>query len=678
MAEINILPADVVSKIAAGEVIERPASVLKELLENSVDAGARHIDIELEKAGRRLIRVRDDGKGIAQEDMRTALLRHSTSKLKSFEDIYSLETFGFRGEALYSIFAVSRMKIVSCRGESENGTILEGEGGVVTSEKPAPPVKGTVIEVSDLFFNIPARAKFLKSDASERAHLIKTAEEAALAGCGTSFRLKIDGVEIFSVPLLPGGEDENLRHRTETVLGRKVFSGMRKTEFKSAGITVRGYISEMNMFGASRSNQYYFVNRRPVSSQLLKQALYKAYPVVPAGKHPACVLFIDLDPAEFDVNVHPQKRDVKFSREGDIFTAVGEAVRHVIENRAVLDNAVAGTGGSEETRTWNTGNQSGADNIADRLPPGGVYGRGLPPAFQAGYADYSMEPRSPSALPETTRTDMVSALSRRGVGMEIAGETNTPENDVSDNSRHKSSAGCSVQESESIMSQPGNMPMDPELIPGVFRGTHNVPPDPASAWKTADLKYIGQLASSYLLFECARGLLIVDQHAAQERVFFEKYLDELADNKISRQPLLVPVEAELSRSQVESVMRWKDWLDGAGFEIDARGPDTVVLRCAPALFDFGQKSFTGFVSYLADIMGNPSRVTEDVKRNVIATMACKKAIKARDYVNPAAAMEIMDSLRKCRDGAHCPHGRPVIFYMPGLEIAKKFARNSIL
>ena len=674
MAEIKVLSADVISKIAAGEVIERPASVLKELLENSLDAGAKHIDIELEKAGRRLIRVRDDGKGIAPEDMRTALLRHSTSKLNSFEDIYSLDTFGFRGEALYSIFAVSRIKIVSCVEGAETGVMLEGDGGIVRTEQPMPPVKGTSIEAADLFFNIPARAKFLKSDASERAHLIKTAEEAALAGCGTAFRLKIDGTEIFSVPLLPGGEDENLRQRTETVLGRKVFAGMRKIEFKGSGITVRGYVSDMSSFGASRSNQYYFVNRRPVASQLLKQALYKAYPAVPAGKHPACVLFIDIDPSEFDVNVHPQKRDVKFSREGEIFAAVGEAVRRIIENRAALDKAAASYGSSagcqasiSGTLPGGAGNSAvyGADIVAEgpvtagHVPPGAVFGRGIPPERQAGYTDYSIEPQT--GVHPAAKTDILSMLSRKAAGMSAAEENGT-----------QSKAG------ETHDNGSGDAQQDPELIPGVFRGVRNIPPDPATAWKTEDLKYIGQLASSYLLFECGRGLLVVDQHAAQERVFFEKYLEELADNKISRQALLIPVEAELSRSQAESVMRWKDWLEGAGFEIDARGPETVILRCAPALFEFGQKSFYEFVSYLADIMGNPARVTEDVKRNVIATMACKKAVKARDYVNPAAAKEIMASLRKCRDGAHCPHGRPTVFYMSGLDIAKKFDRNSIL
>ena len=665
MSEIKVLPDDVVAKIAAGEVIERPDSILKELLENSADSGAKRIDIEIEKAGRSLIRVRDDGKGMPMEDMKLALLRHGTSKLRNFDDIYSLSTYGFRGEALYSVFAVSRLKMISFAEGEETGFALEGEGGKIISMQPAPPVKGTVIEARDIFFNVPARAKFLKSAASERAHLIRTAEEAVLANCGIAFSMRMEDAEIFSVPLLPEGLEANLRRRAETVFGKKVFSGMKEISFKGEGISVYGYVSVMNAFCSTRANQYYFVNRRPVASQLLKQALYKAYPVVPLGKHPACVLFLELDPSAFDVNVHPQKRDVKFADDGAIFAALAAAVRSVTDNRISASDAEDFSGSPAMADYGNSEKRSpeampvSVSVPQENLPPHAVYGHGEPPGH--GYADYSKEQpfQSAAGLNQEIPYAVNSVLEAGSNGMASSIQENVP---IAENG---------------IL--PFNDASAVESIPGVFRGTKNLPPaDPATAWRTESLKYIGQLASSYLLFECARGLLAVDQHAAQERVFFERYLEELADKNITRQPLLIPIEANLTRSQTENVMRWKDWLESAGFEIDARGPATVALRSAPSFFEFSQNSFTEFVSYLSDIIGNPSRVAEEVKRNLIATMACKKAVKARDVLNKAEAEEIMKGLRLCRDGAHCPHGRPTMFYMTGLELAKKFDRNTVL
>ena len=254
MPEIKVLPEEVVSKIAAGEVIERPASVLKELIENSLDAGASKIEIEIKKAGRGLIRVHDDGRGMDREDLRLALGRHATSKLNIFDDIYSLATFGFRGEALYSVFAVSRLKMASFRAGADSGYAIEGEGGRVIAELPAPPVKGTTIEAADLFFNTPARAKFMKSDAAERAQLIKTVEEAALANLGVSFRLVIDGAEILSLPALPGGLWENLKNRAAVIFGKNIYAGLARVEAKTTGMAVYGLLSRPDALAGTRAH----------------------------------------------------------------------------------------------------------------------------------------------------------------------------------------------------------------------------------------------------------------------------------------------------------------------------------------------------------------------------------------------------------------------------------------
>ena len=585
MPEIKVLPEDVVSKIAAGEVIERPASVLKELIENSLDAGASKIEIEIKKAGRGLIRVHDDGRGMDREDLRLALGRHATSKLNVFDDLYSLATFGFRGEALYSVFAVSRLKLTSFKAGADSGYAIEGEGGRVIAELPAAPVKGTTIEAADLFFNTPARAKFMKSDAAERSHLIKTVEEAALANAGVSFRLVIDGSEILNLPALPGGLWENLKNRAAAIFGKSVYAGLARVEGKTPGMAVYGLVSRPDALGATRANQHYFVNRRPVSSALLRQALYRGYGHMLTGRHPACAVFVELDPGAFDANIHPQKRDVKFSSENEIFKTVSNTVYEELLSKQTASVAMA------------------APEAGRQFTPPDV------PAYREAAAPPPPAAETGSLFGEVQRLSPVTAAEQ---------------------------------------------------------------PD----WRARDLAYLGQLAKSYLLFESDGGLLVVDQHAAQERVLFEKYLEEFSKGAVKVQPLLVPLEAELSRSQMETVLKWRDWMKSAGFEIDQRGPAVALLRAAPALFYFSQPAFAEFLGYLSEVLGEPERAAEDIKRNVIATMACKKSIKAHDFVKPQEALRLMDDLRKTKDSYHCPHGRPTLFHLSGNDIARRFQRGT--
>lgn len=592
MSEIKVLPEEVVSKIAAGEVIERPASVLKELIENSLDAGAARVDIEIKKAGRGLIRVHDDGRGMAREDLRLSLGRHATSKLNVFEDLYSLATFGFRGEALYSIFAVSRLKMTSFKAGADSGFSLEGEGGRVTAELPAPPVKGTTIEAADLFFNTPARAKFMKSDAAERAALIKTVEEAALANLGVSFCLVIDGARVLDLPALPGGLWENLKSRAAAIFGRSVYGGLARVEGKTQGMAVYGLVSRPDALAATRANQHFFVNRRPVSSALLRQALYRGYGHMLTGRHPACALFVELDPGSFDANIHPQKRDVKFSSDNEIFKTISNTVYEELLTKQTASVAMTPP---------EAGRQFSAPDV---------------PAYrEAGAA----APQGAAASPAAETGNLFDALK--------------PE------------------------------PLTPQEHPD---------------WRGRDLAYIGQLAKSYLLFESDSGLLVVDQHAAQERVLYEKYMDEFSKGAVKVQPLLVPLEAELPRSQMETVLKWRDWMRTAGFEIDQRGPAVALLRAAPALFYFSQPAFAEFLGYLSEVLGEPEQAAEEMKRNIIATMACKKSIKAHDFVKPQEALRLMEDLKRAKDSYHCPHGRPTLFYLSGGDIARRFQRSGAL
>jgi DNA mismatch repair protein MutL len=595
MSEIHLLSEEVISKIAAGEVIERPASVLKELLENAVDAGASRITVDIQKAGKKLIRVRDDGKGMGPEDLKLSLGRHATSKISSFEDLDKISTFGFRGEALYSVFAVSKLAMTSCRAGDPAGGSVSGEGGKILSETSAPPVKGTTVEITDLFFNTPARAKFMKSEPSERAHLIRTVEEAALANLNIGFTLNIDGAEIFSMP--PGGEDfwAALNDRAAEVFGKNISRGLIKIEGRNPAVSVYGLISKPDALSATRINQHFFVNKRPVTSRVIQQALYRGYGTMRGDKHPACVLFLDLNPADFDVNIHPQKKDVKFASDNDVFRKVSGTVYNEILKKQTASVALSG-------------------------PEGGASASAEPAAGAPGHGGGAAAGALPAA----------------GDQQGLFGQ-------------------------ETLLLEP---------VAGENDGTPN--------WYLPPISYLGQVAGSYLLFESGGGLLVMDQHAAQERILFEKYLEEFSKGGIRVQPLILPVSVELSRSQIETTLKWKDWLDKAGFELDRLGQNTLCLRSTPALFYFTPEALSEFLGYLAEVLGEPEKASEDLKRNMVATMACKKSVKAHDRLKPQEALRLIEDLKGAKDSFHCPHGRPTLFYISPAEIARKFQRTNVI
>ncbi len=591
---VKVLPGEVAAKIAAGEVIERPSSVLKELIENSLDAGASRVSVSAEKAGKALIRVNDDGAGMSPEDLRLSVMRHSTSKIAAFEDLDALSTYGFRGEALFSALAVSRLKITTCRAGDDAASFIEGGSGEIKAEGKAPPARGTTVEVRDLFFNVPARLKFLRSDPSERAQLIRVVEEAALANPGVSFSLEVDGAEVFSLKADKGPWESACLARARELLGGKVAAGLTALEQNAGELSLRALFSLPDSLYATRQNQFFFVNRRPVSSKTLQQALYRGYDIMRGSKHPACAVYLDLPPAEVDVNIHPRKADVKFRAEGAIFKFVSGAVNaRLLKTQrasAAIDSGAAPAG------------QAAFPPAAASPEVRAVFGTGKPPAGAAG----------------------------------------------------------------------------PEPVTDALFAAEPAPGESGPSWYQPPVNYLGQLSKSYLVFESGGGLLVVDQHAAQERVLFEKYMDELVLGKIRVQPLVIPVSVELSASQAENIMRWQDWLKGAGFEIGRSGPTHMLLHATPALFYFSQDAAQELFGYLSEVLGEPSKSDEALKRNTIATMACKRSVKARDFLKPQEAQRLIEDLKAAKDSFHCPHGRPTLFHIGRPELARRFQRTTVV
>lgn len=611
---IKLLDAQTASKIAAGEVIERPAGVLKELIENSLDAEAKTINIDISKAGKTLIRVNDDGCGIKREELSLAIKRHTTSKITNFDDLNKLNTFGFRGEALYSLAAVSKLKISSCTSEEEGGAMIEVCGGEISAEAAAPAVKGTTIEVKDLFFNTPARLKFLKSDNVERSHLLRTVEEAALANIKTAFNVNTDGATIYRLNAEDDSE-QGLRNRLNKILGEELAKSLLFCQDKSFGF--KAFVSPLNNLCASRDNQFFFINKRPVASKVLQQALYKAYqPYRAKEKHPCAVVFLTLNPAEFDVNIHPQKKDIKFAFENDIFNFIyNKITQTLLKEQQVVQPAL------EET---------------------------LPEQEQITPQEFT-----PQQTPQTEDNqeniplDLSEIINKR---LEEK-EQNLFVKDFEERKEYFSKS----QESEN------------NAQPELKRTNLNCP-----KWWQGPYNYLGQIHQSYLVFENPQGLVLVDQHAAQERVLFEKYFKEIELGNVPSQPLMFPISVQMPSSTLEQVLNYKDFLLKIGFEITRFSATCLMVNTVPNILQFKEEDLKDFIVALPqDLKADEA----NLKYKLVAMRACKRAIKAGEKLTKEQVEVLMENLKKCKDALHCPHGRPTILTFTTAEIAKRFERT---
>lgn len=621
MSNIHVLDEQTAGQIAAGEVIERPAGVLKELLENAVDAGATAVNVDIEGAGRTLIRVNDNGCGMDAEDLKLSVLRHATSKISTFDDLTSLNTFGFRGEALYSVAAVSKMTITSCQ-EGGSGSRLEIHGGTVIAQSPAPSLKGTTVEICDLFYNVPARQKFLKSDSYERACLLKVIEESALANLNVGYHVRVNGRDVYHLPAGTGDFKQDVLARACQILGDEVAQGLVYKEFDKLGLHL--FISPADKLVRVRDLQYIFVNRRPIDSKTVQQAIYKAYQNARQPNYfPAFLVYMTLPPDSFDVNIHPQKRDVRFADEHAVFGAILHCAGETIfSNGRPIEVAV---------------NVPSVDLPASAQPA-------AQELFTPKVQPISAEKPAPASS-FTLKTPVAAE--------ELFAPKPTHLRDTEDPADYivrQAAPAASAQPAEQTL------------------------PQDTPAWYQGPYHYIGQLQRSYLLFENPLGLVIIDQHAAQERVLFEHYLDLFEKHAVQIQKLLFPIHVDLPPSNVESLLSWSNWLKEAGFELEPFAARTVLVKTMPNIVRFKEDDMKAFIVSLAEVVGDPTKSTDTLKRKMIAMLACKRAIKAHDEITAPEAEALLENMKKCKDGMHCPHGRPVLAQLDIKAIGKLFGR----
>ena len=648
MKRINILDEHTSNKIAAGEVVERPASVVKELVENSIDAGAKNITIEIEEGGIELIRVIDDGVGIYADDISKAFLPHATSKIVSVDDIYNINTLGFRGEALPSIASVSQVNFRSKTADANFGKEISISAGEVLSINDIGMNTGSIMEVRNLFFNVPARKKFLKTTSREGSLVNDIVTRIALSYPDISFKLFNNNKKV----LLTYG-DNNLSSTIRTIYGKTIYEDIIEfSNHEDSYIRIYGYVGRESIARGSRNNQSIYVNNRYIKNKTVVAAVenaFKSFSTV--NKFPFFVLFIDIPADNIDVNIHPTKAEIKFKDERMIFKAVFDTVHSALKNDVFNSFAT-----DQEQLNVDVNIQSPLlieeQHISDE---------------KREQIDL-LETKS-SLLKEPSINDIYSSVTMNDIKKEenIYNELkaatvakNTIKNDVP--------IEPTVNYEETSYSQSYTENSYEEQYEPKEKVDEKVP-----VAKFADLRVIGQFNKTYILAEYLDCLYIIDQHAAHEKILFEKYRNDIEEKSTIIQPLLIPMVLELSIDDYECYIENKSLFEESGFIIDEFGDNTISLKEVPYfLGKLDSKKL--FLDMIDNLKNMGSGKTVEVKINKIASMACRAAVKANDYLTEIEMKELIEQLRYIEDPFHCPHGRPIIIKMTNYELDKKFKR----
>ncbi len=647
MSKVQILDENTANQIAAGEVVERPAAAVKELVENALDAGARRILVELEEGGKYLLRVTDDGSGMSREDAVLSLQRHATSKIRSADDLFQITTMGFRGEALPSIASVSQMTVVTkAAGDDEGaGVQIRCSGGNLEEVSEVGARTGTSITVENLFYNVPARLKFLKSSSTELSHIVELMQRFALARPDVSFRLLHSGGEVFA----SGGGGSQMDACVH-VFGRETARHLVPLNHDAAGLRVTGFIGTPAALKTSRSAQHTFVNTRFVRNKAVTRALdeaYKSVQTLHGTRYPAAVVMIDVDPSQVDVNVSPTKTEVRFTREGDIYAAVYKAVGEALM-----------AGGLVPTITQKMNPRSSREDV------------GVPLAAPSSLAAPS--PReSPRERIEREHPTLLAVPSRP------AGNTRQEPRDMTafhDAYQERARQAMDEDPFEGGSSAPMPVQAAPEPVAATgadYRG-HDL----------STLRVLAQTRNMYILAQTDDALVLIDQHIAHERVLYEKLLAgaEGAGGGVPTQRLMMPFTLELSRREALVIEKRLEDLHRAGFDLEPFGGDSFVVRSVPAsVAQKHLKAQGGPEEVLREIVDE--LVEKSVSRRlllpaeeVLITASCKMAVKAGDPLSFDEMNALVADLLRSENPYTCPHGRPIIVELPNVDLDRKFGR----
>src|SRR5262245_3239987 len=656
MSKIRVLPDSLANKIAAGEVVERPASIVKELIENSIDAGARRIEVAVESGGRRLISVGDDGEGMSRDDAILAFERHATSKIKTAEDLEAIMTLGFRGEALASIASVAKVRLRTQREGEVAGTEVEISGGRLLNVRDIAFSRGAEFEIRDLFFNVPARRKFLKTEATESYHVANLMTNYALANPQLSFTLTNNNRE--SLRVAPAAD---LRERAYQIFGGEFIGDLIEVLAESGEMLARGFVSSPSATRTNRDSQYFFINGRYVRDKIIGKALSEAYrAMIPSGVYPSAMLFVELPPHEVDVNVHPAKTEVRFMRGTIVHDLIRDAVR------AAIGSARAGATSFVEKRIEPVASTPAASTQADDL----FRERQHQPSREELRSAFRLQTPPLQPQPQQQKIDLgFSAqtepeLSGAASGIESSpGVSATPTEEI----EHVASAGAEPARYGNRIGCLGAR--------GADSTSSQLKPAQNLALVADEINPIGQLHNSFIIAADRAGLLLIDQHVAHERILFEQHWRALRGKRVEVQRMLIPDTIDLTPAQASTFDQLLPELEENGFELGRLSGRTVAIRAVPAMLAPGAAQ--SLLAELLDAIEEDRKglSLDELSAEIAAGLACRAAIKINMSLAPEKMRWLVDELLKMENPATCPHGRPIILRITAREIERGFQRS---
>ena len=655
--KINILDDITINKIAAGEVVERPSSVTKELIENSIDANSTQIVIDITDGGKKQIRITDNGSGILSSEVDKSFLRHATSKIKEIDDLYDLYSLGFRGEALASIASVSRLEMITKTKEEPIGTKVILEGGKEILKEPVGTKNGTTIIIKDLFFNTPVRQKFLKSTHAETINISDLINKLAIGNTHIQFKYINNGKLMLNTP-----GDGKLLSVIRSIYGKEIVENLIEIDEKGECCSISGYIGNNNIYRSNKNLQHIYINNRFVKSKIILDAINEAYKsIIPINKHGVCFLNININPTKIDVNIHPTKMEIKFENDKDLYIEIRDLLKRKLLNTALI----------------------GKYESYDRKP--------IISESKETYLEKKEETSNTVISNKINKTMPIEELDDNNKFMSFE-EALSKENNKKDNKESLNS----VDKKEDIKLQPleskkgeyfidGNIDLSKsftfdelEYLSNVDNKSNDIeiikeenPIKNENRFSITDFRVVGSILNTYIVLEKNDSMYLLDQHAAHEKVLYEEYMKKFKNHKIDMQMLLDPIVVEISNVDMLKVESNLDLFLKFGFEIELFGNNHIMIRGVPTIF--GNPESEKFILQIIDNIEDLKN-SYDLKGDKFASMACRAAIKANDKIHTMEMKKLLSQMELCENPFTCPHGRPTIVEISKKEIEKMFKR----
>ena len=701
MNRINILDDLTINKIAAGEVVERPSSVVKELIENSIDAGSTKVVIDIQDGGKKLIRITDNGCGIASSEVDKSFLRHATSKIKNIDDLYDLYSLGFRGEALASISAVSKLEMVTKTKDEPIGTKVIVEGGKVVSKEPVGTHNGTTIIIKDIFFNTPARQKFLKSTHAETINISDLINKLAIGNPHVQFKYVNNNKSMLTTP-----GDNKLLSVIRSIYGKEICENLIEINHECKYFKISGYIGNNNIYRSNKNLQHIYINKRFVKSKIVLDAISEAYKgIIPINKHSICFIQLTINPASIDVNIHPTKLEVKFENEKEMYIELRDILRKTLLSVSLIGKYETYDKKEETKNILVKENSNQSKNIYENKEFEDIkvieknYERPIDSFMSFNDIiksenntekdkEYIYEKKSIANINELDNIKIIKEDSSSEYIIEgnISLENSFSIEDIEkldkekeyqeslynqdneyeeNNLNYKSSSEYINKDEYSSKFTKEIGKIEDNIQEQFFEET------PSNKFSLAGYNVIGTIFDTYIILSKGNSMYLLDQHAAHEKILYERYMDKFYKSSINMQMLLDPIVLELSNIDMLHVENNLDLFMKFGFEIEIFGDNHIMVRGVPNIFGVAQSE--KFIFQIIDNIGDLES-SYDLKMDKIASMSCRAAIKANDKIHFDEINSLLSKMEKCENPYTCPHGRPTIIKMSKYELEKKFKR----